>query len=496
MAENAVDEEARRLAAIEEQAARADAGMEGEAARLSSLSSLETMVECDRLGLTDTCRLETAGALKLGRIIVPIYPRSETGSAGDAFIGRELGKINGLRDVRPLRNCNALSMDVGDVSIAELHDAAAPPALFTRIVQNLGPSVEVLSNMLGRARRRDAAAKRSDSSPAAAAAAAAGTQEQQPSQEVPPVQREAKGEYDIYLSHRHTYRLLANAIKKLLNGHGFAVFMGIEPRFASPAESQAQLERVLKSTNVMLVLVTPSPSGLEELLAAEAEARAKALHTPIEQRTVSVADLIAFTNEHACWDMPTYRVVEEVVKRLTAKMNDSKHMRFHDSMVARAAPRGRTPPAPGHRLTTRLAPRPSGPGQVALQATRRLHLPLVGRHVGQRRRGLWHSAPPCQPASQTAGQSATRTNSCRRVAPPATPARTCAHPRRTASSSRCGWTSSRCRSTARAASRSPRSSRSARCHPVPPTPHPYPRPPPLQHRRTNRPRGGTGPDQP
>ena len=58
--------------------------------------------------------------------------------------------------------------------------------------------------------------------------------------------------------------------------------------------------------------------------------------TPIEQRTLSVADLIAFTNEHSCWDMPTYRVVGEVIKRVTAATKENPYMRFHDLMVARA----------------------------------------------------------------------------------------------------------------------------------------------------------------
>eukprot|EP00940_MAST-03C_sp_MAST-3C-sp2_P001690 g1690.t1 len=69
----------------------------------SRLSSMEHVKAYDNKGWTDWCRVEMATAVKLNKIIVPVYP----GVEGGAFVGKELAHLQGLADVEAIRGKNA-----------------------------------------------------------------------------------------------------------------------------------------------------------------------------------------------------------------------------------------------------------------------------------------------------------------------------------------------------------------------------------------------------
>jgi len=64
---------------------------------------MEHVKAYDNKGWTDWCRVEMATAVKLNKIIVPVYP----GSQGTAFVGKELGHLQGLADVESIGGKNA-----------------------------------------------------------------------------------------------------------------------------------------------------------------------------------------------------------------------------------------------------------------------------------------------------------------------------------------------------------------------------------------------------
>ena len=71
------------------------------------LTSTQTMVEYEKRGWTDYCRLEIAMALGYeDKLVIPVYP----GNLGSAFVGEELGRLSGLSDVSGLGNCNAFPL--------------------------------------------------------------------------------------------------------------------------------------------------------------------------------------------------------------------------------------------------------------------------------------------------------------------------------------------------------------------------------------------------
>lgn len=100
----------------------------------SVLSSMEHVSRYAHLGWTDYCRVEMAVALRMKKLVVPVYP----GSMGSSYIGKELGKLNGIEDVQSLRNCNAFPLydDMFDQSVDKIVgaikksiDAERPPDL-------------------------------------------------------------------------------------------------------------------------------------------------------------------------------------------------------------------------------------------------------------------------------------------------------------------------------------------------------------------------------
>ena len=55
----------------------------------SKLSSMEAIVEHDKKGWTDWCRVEMEMALSMNKVVIPVYP----GSKGNTYIGEQLGKL-------------------------------------------------------------------------------------------------------------------------------------------------------------------------------------------------------------------------------------------------------------------------------------------------------------------------------------------------------------------------------------------------------------------
>ena len=96
--------------------------------------------------------------------VIPLYVNSvELG--GEQFIGRELAKLAQLDNVKGLRALNAVDIDVGDVSLEELHDANARQFIVERIARNVEGSVKVVDKMIGRKRRSDSQASAAGAPP-------------------------------------------------------------------------------------------------------------------------------------------------------------------------------------------------------------------------------------------------------------------------------------------------------------------------------------------
>jgi len=88
----------------------------------SRLSSMAHIKAYANKGWTDWCRVEMATAVKLNKIIVPVYPGSLNGTA---FVGQELGHLQGLADVEAIRGKNAYPWydDMYPESVQKIVDA-------------------------------------------------------------------------------------------------------------------------------------------------------------------------------------------------------------------------------------------------------------------------------------------------------------------------------------------------------------------------------------
>ena len=124
----------------------------------SGLSSMGAIAEYNKKGWTDWCEVEMVKCLsRPGCEVIPLYVNKQE-LGGDSFIGEELAKIRALEIGKLMGKLNAIDLDVGDVSVAELHDKDAPDALVAKIARNLERSVGTLEKMIRRKRRRDSTA--------------------------------------------------------------------------------------------------------------------------------------------------------------------------------------------------------------------------------------------------------------------------------------------------------------------------------------------------
>lgn len=119
----------------------------------SVLSSMEHVSKYARLGWTDWCRIEMAVAIRMKKLVVPIYP----GSEGNAYIGKELGYLRGIKDVETLGTFNAFPIhdDMFDQSVKNIVEAVkkaldlARPSDFGRDLSGPAPKSAVEARKQG-----------------------------------------------------------------------------------------------------------------------------------------------------------------------------------------------------------------------------------------------------------------------------------------------------------------------------------------------------------
>ena len=102
----------------------------------SAMSSMEHVSKYAHAGWTDFCRIEMAVALRMKKLVVPVYP----GSEGSSYVGKELRHLGGIEDVQNLRNCNAFPIhdDMFEQSVGIIVDK------IDKAIQSMRPVVPPL----------------------------------------------------------------------------------------------------------------------------------------------------------------------------------------------------------------------------------------------------------------------------------------------------------------------------------------------------------------
>jgi len=102
---------------------QAPSGPKGDANGRFDMTSFETMAHFHKIGKTDWCLVEIEIALKLNKLIIPLYP----GSQGQPFIGAEMSRIMHIESAKAIGKCNALP----------IHDD-----MFAQSIQNIREKIE------------------------------------------------------------------------------------------------------------------------------------------------------------------------------------------------------------------------------------------------------------------------------------------------------------------------------------------------------------------